>query len=199
MTDIEKNLPEEENLEAEIITLIDEETGKEQEFELLDRAEIDGNLYFALAIVGDESDEYVILKAHEDGEDIVFESIEDDALIHRITTAQSFHLHDEDSIPQTCFHILQECLHDGAPCDGFAGEDLFINFCNGELLLFGQSEEGFLMTGKGFTFAHELSFCIGSGFSKVNTVCHIFSFLPFLDCMITQNGNRKKRTKEKTP
>ena len=78
MTDIEKNLPEEENLEAEIITLIDEETGKEQEFELLDRAEIDGNLYFALAIVGDESDEYVILKAHEDGEDIVFESIEDD-------------------------------------------------------------------------------------------------------------------------
>ncbi len=78
MADMEKNLPEEENLEAEIITLIDEETGKEQEFELLDRAEIDGNLYFALAIVGDESDEYVILKAHEDGEDIVFESIEDD-------------------------------------------------------------------------------------------------------------------------
>ena len=84
MADMEKNLPEEENLEAEIITLIDEETGKEQEFELLDRAEIDGNLYFALAIVGDESDEYVILKATEQDNEVFFETIDDDDEFYKV-------------------------------------------------------------------------------------------------------------------
>lgn len=78
MADIEKNFPEEELEESPIFTLTDEETGEEKDFELLARAEIDGNIYFALVPAEEESDEYVILKAHEDGDDIILESVDDD-------------------------------------------------------------------------------------------------------------------------
>ncbi|MBQ8689222.1 MAG: DUF1292 domain-containing protein [Clostridia bacterium] len=76
MADIEKN---EEFDEIPTIFLTDEETGEETEFEILARAELDGQLYFALIPANDETaEEYIILKAHEDGEDIVFESVDDD-------------------------------------------------------------------------------------------------------------------------
>ena len=80
MAENQKNLPvEEEDLEeVDIITLTDEETGEEKEFELLARGEINGELYFALVPANEESEEYIILKAHEDGDDIVFESVDDD-------------------------------------------------------------------------------------------------------------------------
>ncbi len=64
--------------EAPIFTLTDEETGEEKDFELLANGEIDGNRYFALTPADEESDEYVILRVIEDGDDIVLESIEDD-------------------------------------------------------------------------------------------------------------------------
>ena len=76
MADIEKDLSEE--LEDNIITLTDEETGEEIAFELYARCTIDDNLYFAVVPVNDEGDEYVILKATVDGEDMLFETIEDD-------------------------------------------------------------------------------------------------------------------------
>lgn len=79
MAENEKNLPIEEEEELDnIITLTDEETGEEKEFEFLARGEIDGGLYFALVPANEESDEYVILKAREDGDDIIFESVDDD-------------------------------------------------------------------------------------------------------------------------
>ena len=80
MAENEKNLPvEEEDLEeVDIITLTDDETGEEKEFELIARAEISGGLYFALVPADEESDEYIILKAREDGDDIIFESVDDD-------------------------------------------------------------------------------------------------------------------------
>jgi hypothetical protein len=59
-------------------TFTDEETGEEKDFALLARAEIDGQLYFALEPADEESEEYVILKVFEDGDDIILESIEDD-------------------------------------------------------------------------------------------------------------------------
>ena len=74
MADIEKN----EEFIDEPIVLVDEETGEEKAFEVLDRAEIDGNLYFALVDANEESDEYYILKATIDGEDILFETVDDD-------------------------------------------------------------------------------------------------------------------------
>ena len=79
MADMEKNLPNEEEMdEIPVFTLTDEETGEEKDFELLDRAEIDGKLYFALAPADEDSDEYVILSVHVDGDDIILESVDDD-------------------------------------------------------------------------------------------------------------------------
>ena len=72
-----KNIEELE--EAPIFTLTDEETGEEQDFELLASATIDEKLYYALVVADDEdAEEYIILQVEEDGEDVVLSSIEDD-------------------------------------------------------------------------------------------------------------------------
>ncbi len=73
----EKNLPEEE-FEAEIFTLTDED-GKESQFELIGTTEVDGFTYMAMTPVEEESDEYVILKVvtDESGEEVL-ETIDDD-------------------------------------------------------------------------------------------------------------------------
>jgi uncharacterized protein YrzB (UPF0473 family) len=78
MTDIEKNVNEEEFDEVPVFTLTDEESGESQDFELLASATLDGSLYYALAPVDEESEEYVILSVEEDGDDIVLSSIDDD-------------------------------------------------------------------------------------------------------------------------
>lgn len=80
MADFEKNLNEEEveELGDIIYTLTDEETGEDIDFQLIARATIDDVLYFALLPVEDESEEYYILRVSEDGEDVIFDTIEDD-------------------------------------------------------------------------------------------------------------------------
>ena len=66
-------------IKGQTVTLTDEETGEEKDFELLARAELDGKLYFALVPADDEdAEEYVILSVEEDGDDLVLSSIEDD-------------------------------------------------------------------------------------------------------------------------
>ena len=82
MTDFEKN-PEleealDEALEVNVITLTDDETGEEQDFEIWARATVDEQLYYALVPVEDEGDEYVILKATEQDDEVFFETIDDD-------------------------------------------------------------------------------------------------------------------------
>ena len=79
MADNKQNdiVPEEFD-EAPVFTLTDEETNEQKDFILLARAEIDGQLYFALEPADEESDEYVILKVFEDGEDLILESVDDD-------------------------------------------------------------------------------------------------------------------------
>ncbi len=77
MADIEKNIPEGVE-ESPVFTLTDEETGEEKDFDLLARAEFDDNVYFALAPTDEDCDEYVILKVHEDGDDLLLESVDDD-------------------------------------------------------------------------------------------------------------------------
>ncbi len=64
--------------EAPVFTLTDDETGEEKDFILLARGTVDGQMYFALEPADEESDEYVILKVFEDGEDIILESVDDD-------------------------------------------------------------------------------------------------------------------------
>lgn len=81
MSDMEKNFNEEEieELGEVIYTLTDEETGEEIDFQLIARATIDEQLYFALVPADDEeAEEYVILRVSEDGDDLLLESIEDD-------------------------------------------------------------------------------------------------------------------------
>lgn len=80
MADFEKNLNEEEveELGDIIYTLTDEETGEDIDFQLIAKATIDDVLYFALLPVEDESEEYYILRVSEDGEDVIFDTIEDD-------------------------------------------------------------------------------------------------------------------------
>ena len=65
--------------EVIIYTLTDEDTGEECDYELLAEAEIDGQLYYAMAPADDEeAEEYVILRVNEQGEELIFESIDDD-------------------------------------------------------------------------------------------------------------------------
>lgn len=64
--------------DAPTFTLFDEERGTDAEFVLLARTEYKGSLYYALAPKDDE-ESYVILSVKEDGEDILLETVEDDA------------------------------------------------------------------------------------------------------------------------
>ena len=79
MKDNEKNVNIEENDESPIITLTDEETGEEKDFEVLASATIDEKLYYALVPADDEdAEEYIILSVTEDGDDLVLTSVDDD-------------------------------------------------------------------------------------------------------------------------
>lgn len=77
MNENENNINELEE-EIPVFTLTDEETGEEKDFELLADANIGDGRYFALVPADEESDEYVILRVTEDGEDLVLESVDDD-------------------------------------------------------------------------------------------------------------------------
>lgn len=81
--------------EAEVYTLVDEE-GKESQFEVIGKRELDGVLYFALIPVEEESDEYVILKlsTDEDGEECLV-SVDDDDEFEKIAEIFDDELFDE--------------------------------------------------------------------------------------------------------
>ena len=76
---MDENKMNEELEEVPVFTLTDEETGEEQDFELLASATIDDKLYYALVPAGDdEAEEYIILNVVEDGDDLVLSSVDDD-------------------------------------------------------------------------------------------------------------------------
>jgi len=83
MADKKKDILDEEN-EGYFMTLTDEVTGEEKEFELYARATIDGTDYFALAEVGGPEGEYVILRGTRVGEDVFFETVDDDDEYERV-------------------------------------------------------------------------------------------------------------------
>ncbi len=79
MNENKKNVDVEEVDETPIITLTDEETGEEKDFEVLASATIEEKLYYALVPADDdEAEEYIILSVAEDGDDLVLSSIDDD-------------------------------------------------------------------------------------------------------------------------
>ena len=63
---------------APVFTLFDEEQGCDAKFTLLARTEYGGKLYYALTPMNDP-ESYVIVEVREDGEDILFESVENDS------------------------------------------------------------------------------------------------------------------------
>ena len=88
MSDIEKNVNDEELMESPVLTLTDEETGEERDFELIAEATIGEKRYYALIPADDdEGEEYVILRVTEDGDDLLLESIDDDDEFDRVADA----------------------------------------------------------------------------------------------------------------
>ncbi len=84
MQDNQNNIPEEE-LEASIITLTDEETGEKLDFVLIAEATIEDKLYYALMPKDDEeSEEYVILRVTEDNDDLILETVDDDEEFEKV-------------------------------------------------------------------------------------------------------------------
>ena len=82
MENIDKINAEEE--EVPVVTLTDEETGEEIDFEILAETVIDERRFVALIPVEDDANEYVILEVKEDGEDILFETVDDDAVADKV-------------------------------------------------------------------------------------------------------------------
>ena len=67
-----------------IITLTDEETGEDQDFEVIAQGTVDAKNYFALIPANEESDEYVILEYQQDGDEVILETIEDDDVFEKV-------------------------------------------------------------------------------------------------------------------
>ena len=76
---MDENKMNEELEEVPVFTLTDEETGEEEDFELLAEAVIEDKKYYALAPLNEEAEEYVILRASEvEDNAVILESIDDD-------------------------------------------------------------------------------------------------------------------------
>lgn len=81
MEDKNYNVEEEE---VPVVTLTDEETGEDIDFEVLAETTIDERRFVALIPVEEEANEYVILEVKEDGDDILFETVEDEAVAEKV-------------------------------------------------------------------------------------------------------------------
>ena len=75
-------------------TLYDEGAGREVKFGLLARTVYLDKLYYALSPLAD-ADSYMIVSVTEDGEDILFEEIEDDAVFEELVNIFDELLSDE--------------------------------------------------------------------------------------------------------
>ena len=81
MEDKNYNVEEEE---VPVVTLTDEETGEDIDLEVLAETTIDERRFVALIPVEEEANEYVILEVKEDGDDILFETVEDEAVAEKV-------------------------------------------------------------------------------------------------------------------
>lgn len=84
---MENNNMNVENVEEEevsVVTLTDEETGEDIDFEVLAETTIDGRRFVALIPVEEEANEYVILEVKDDGDSILFETVDDEATAEKV-------------------------------------------------------------------------------------------------------------------
>ncbi len=87
MSELENNIPAEDEELVDVYTLTDEE-GKEEQFELLAETEMDGVRYLALAPFTEEEVEeleYVILKEEVENGETVFSTVDDDDTFERVS------------------------------------------------------------------------------------------------------------------
>ena len=82
MADKKKDLIDEN--EGYYVTLTDEETGRDIEFEVYARCTLDGNDYYALVALDGNPDEYILFRGSEVDGATYFESIEDDDEFERV-------------------------------------------------------------------------------------------------------------------
>ena len=75
---------EDANEKLNLITLTDEDSGEDKDFEVIATAEIDGKVYYALIETDEENDEYIILNVTESGDDLLFETVDDDEEFYKI-------------------------------------------------------------------------------------------------------------------
>lgn len=78
-----KNIEFDEN-EPWIITLTDDETKEDKDFEVIAQDVVDGKNYFALVPADEESEEYIILEYREVGDEIILETIDDDDVADKV-------------------------------------------------------------------------------------------------------------------
>ncbi len=79
MSDNKQKKTDIEELTDGTVTLTDEETGKDFEFNIVAKATIDGSHYYALLEKGSKDEEYVLLKVENLlDNDVIFSTIDDD-------------------------------------------------------------------------------------------------------------------------
>ncbi len=71
-------LTDENTTEAFYVTLTDLKTGRDIEFKVVAEAVLSGKRYFALIPPDEKGDDVIVLSVTGEGEDLIFETIEDD-------------------------------------------------------------------------------------------------------------------------
>lgn len=73
--------------DSNIFTLTDEETGKEEKYEIIGSYTEDGKTYYAMTSAEEESEEYVILRVEseeDDSDDVTLVTVDDDDEFERV-------------------------------------------------------------------------------------------------------------------
>ena len=89
MSDLDKNIMDEEYEEFETITMTDDETGEEIEFAIIDSVKDNGIKYILVIeneFIDDEQSEAMILKEMTDNQDITYAVIEDEEEFDMVAT-----------------------------------------------------------------------------------------------------------------
>lgn len=89
MSDLDKNIMDEEYEEFETITMTDDETGEDIEFAIIDSVKDNGIKYILVIeseFIDDEQSEAMILKEMTDNQDITYAVIEDEKEFDMVAT-----------------------------------------------------------------------------------------------------------------
>lgn len=100
----------------------------------------------------------------------ILESAGDCALVNRVTTGKTLHLHNENTRPAPRLNFTEELGNDRAGGDGLAGDDFTVDFGYIVVAALCELQKGALMTGKSFALTGSLGLNISAGLAKIDTV-----------------------------